>query len=87
MNTTTGTQTQAWPQDIVWRPMISAPATETGALIDIWCGEDECRRVDCFFESGRWCYETFEAGAYRVVAVKRPSAWFRAPAAPAPSGE
>lgn len=86
MNTTTSAVAQAWPQDIVWQPMSSAPATEIGVLIDIWCAEDECRRTDCFIESGRWCYETFEAGAYRVVPVKRPAVWFRVPGAPAAEG-
>ena len=86
MNTTPSVAAQAWLQDIVWQPMISSPATEIWALNDIWSGEDECRRTDCFIESGRWCYETFEAGAYRVVPVKRPSAWFRVPGAPAAEG-
>lgn len=64
-----------------WRPMSSAPAGQLGLCIDIWCAESECRRADCFWHEGRWCYEVFDA-QYRVVPVRAPAAWMPAPTKP-----
>ncbi len=64
-----------------WRPMSSAPVGDPRACIDIWCGQDECRRTDCFWHEDRWCYEVFE-DKYRVVPVKNPVAWMPTPAKP-----
>jgi hypothetical protein len=61
--------------------MSSAPQDGPGVCIDIWSGEDECRRVDCFLYEGRWCYEVFE-DKYRVVPVKNPVAWMPVPRKP-----
>lgn len=85
MDTTHSSTTQPPAQDVVapaWFGMASAPAGDATACIDIWCAEDGCRRTDCFWEQGRWLYETFENGDYRAVAVKRPHAWMPAPGIP-----
>ncbi len=81
MNTTTSAAPQAQTQDMVWRAISSAPSDDPRACIDIWCGQDECRRTDCFWHEGRWCYEVFE-DKYRVVPVKSPAAWMPAPTKP-----
>lgn len=81
MDTTTSATPQAPTQDMVWRPMSSAPPDLPGLCVDMWCAEDECRRTDCFWFEGRWCYEVFEA-KYRVVPVKKPVAWMPAPTKP-----
>lgn len=67
-----------------WQSMASAPVGDASACIDIWCGEDDCRRTDCFWEAetGRWVYEDFESGAYRTRGVKAPVAWMATPAKP-----
>lgn len=82
MITTTSAPMQAKTQDVVvWRAFASAPAGDARACIDIWCAESECRRTDCFWHEGRWCYEVFE-DKYRVVPVKSPVAWMPAPTKP-----
>lgn len=67
-----------------WQSMTTAPVGDASACIDIWCGEDDCRRTDCFWEAetGRWVYEDFESGAYRTRGVKAPVAWMATPAKP-----
>lgn len=98
MNTKSATSVQAQAQDVVfdpvafmeaitklvWKPMTSAPVGDASACIDIWCGEDDCRRADCFWEpeTQRWVYEDFESGAYRTRGVKAPIAWMAAPVKP-----
>ena len=82
MDTTPSTPAQAQTQDVVvWRPMSSAPQEDERACIDIWCSDSECRRTDCFWHEGRWCYEVFE-DKYRVVPVRSPAAWMPAPTKP-----
>ena len=82
MDTTTCAATQAHTQDVaVWRPMSSAPQEDERACIDIWCSDSDCRRTDCFWHDGRWCYEVFE-DKYRVVPVRSPAAWMPAPTKP-----
>lgn len=64
-----------------WRPMASAPSDQPAVCIDIWCADSECRRTDCFWHEGRWCYEVFE-DRYRVIPVVAPVAWMPAPGKP-----
>lgn len=82
MDTMSSAAPQAQTQDVVvWRPMSSAPSDKPAICIDIWCSDSECRRTDCFWFEGRWCYEVFE-DKYRVVPVRSPVAWMPAPAKP-----
>lgn len=86
MNTKCERPAQVEAQDVVpaWRSMASAPVGDLGACIDIWCADDDCRRTDCFWDAktGRWVYEDFDGGEYRLRGVKRPTAWMPAPAKP-----
>lgn len=86
MNTKSAPAVQAQTQDVVraWHDMTSAPVGDASACIDIWSGDDDCRRTDCFWcaETARWVYEDFDGGDYRTRGVRAPVAWMPAPAEP-----
>lgn len=79
---------------LFWRQMEIAPVGDPSACIDIWCGQNDCRYVDCYWDRPQepygkpaaepcWVREEYEVGyGFYAVAVANPVAWMPAPGKP-----